>query len=249
MATQPCQTPSSAQFIENLKAMRCLLLLLLLLVQSAAQPCKVVQGVLPTDLFAALKEQLLPTANRFRKEHPSGTFWMPVDKQPDNVVEEAISHLMRHVQTTGMLEGQGDLLGAEWWIQHRGGNQALFFHFDADQELSARTPHQWVFPTVSSILYLGAVGGPTLVMDQRMSKVIIPVLRLLTLSPFSLTNLNKKHWYHHAPPRVTWSVCCLVVTAEALLKVYPQPNQYCMFSGDRLHGVLNASVVVSTFLL
>jgi hypothetical protein len=84
-------------------------------------------------------------------------------KKPQYFVEEVIQ-LLKEVANLG-----DDWIGAEWWIQNRGLNKPLFFHFDADQTLSNQQNPCWKFPDIASILYITETGGPTLILNQRMA--------------------------------------------------------------------------------
>jgi hypothetical protein len=86
-----------------------------------------------------------------------GTLWYPLDSPPRTFFEQVIGHLRT------LMELPASCCGAEYWMRAQPANSGLWFHFDRDEAIRTSI----VCPSISSILYLSDVGGPTLVVDLR----------------------------------------------------------------------------------
>ena len=112
---------------------------------------------LPSALFEVLARQVT--------EHPQlqtlsqHSFWFPIDARPRLSVEHAIVALRRLVPATD------GLAGAEWWVPAMLPTQGMEWHCDCDRVIYSREK-RFVRPGIGSVFYLGAVGGPTLVVDD-----------------------------------------------------------------------------------
>ena len=137
---------------------------------------------LPPRLFEAVADVapvLLPETSaapgetyKFGKRN---TWWMPLfdgggaRRAPRSVLEAAV-HALFDLDFGG---GDGSsspraahaVVGAEWWIQERGRGEGIGFHYDKD-EAYASEYMTMRFPEVSTVTYLGAVGAPTLILNQ-----------------------------------------------------------------------------------
>lgn len=85
---------------------------------------------------------------------------MPVGAFPRTALEEAILHLV-HLAKPGP-----SLVGFEWWIQQIGEENPLGFHVDKDESV-ASNEHYLLHPIWSSVFYVTAEGGGTLITNQH----------------------------------------------------------------------------------
>ena len=113
----------------------------------------------------ALPAALFERVRRGVAEHPTigalyeHSFWFPVGATPRLDIEHAIVALGQ------LLPPTDGLAGAEWWVPALASSQGMEWHCDCDRIVYARDK-QFVRPRISSILYLTATGGPTLVADD-----------------------------------------------------------------------------------
>jgi hypothetical protein len=113
----------------------------------------------------ALPPALFGTLQRGICGHPDiatlyeHSFWFPLDARPRLCVEHAIASLLRLLPTTA------EIRGAEWWVPARPSTQGMEWHCDCDRIVYARHK-RYVRPQLSSVLYLGDAGGPTLIVDD-----------------------------------------------------------------------------------
>jgi hypothetical protein len=151
------------------------------------------------------------------------TRWMDATATPRCAVELAIQQL-RHLVVppeesgactsrvsddngSGSSSGGRRFVGAEWWVQRRAVTNSLDFHFDIDSCMM-HSKKIMRSPDISSIFYLSDVGGPTVVLDQRLGEGML--------------------WGHRLLP----------ANATCTHLIFPTPNQYAIFPGACLHGVM-----------
>jgi hypothetical protein len=87
------------------------------------------------------------------------SFWFPFKALPRLSVEQAIVLLASLLPTTD------GLAGAEWWVPALRASQGMEWHCDCDRIVYSRD-RLFVRPRISSVFYLGTIGGPTLVVDD-----------------------------------------------------------------------------------
>jgi hypothetical protein len=78
--------------------------------------------------------------------------------------EQVIQHLRSFVP-----HGHA-FVGAEWWLRAATTDAGFPFHFDRDEGIRSSI----VSPDLASILYLGNVGGPTVILDATPSRTTAP---------------------------------------------------------------------------
>ena len=157
---------------------------------------------------------------------------------PRCAIEQAVSTVLRHlaVASTGGRDAENAAtttatagpspvgVGCEWWVQRRGTSDGMNFHFDTDMCRQDRTAAIRC-PWMSSVFYLGDAGGPTVILDQ--------------------TPGTSSGWWFGLGLG-TDSVALVPEEVDELDLVYPRANQYAVFRGNQLHGVLAPAVQVGT---
>ena len=144
----------------------------------------------------------------------SRTHWFGDGDSPRCAIEEAVVQLKEIAIGGGDVDSEdGSRFGCEWWVQKRGHTSPMVMHFDTDMCLQADTGTAR-FPTLSSVMYLSASGGPTVVLDQVLAAPGWFSFGQATLAPNEVQELDLIH---------------------------PHPNQYAVFRGNLLHGVLPGS--------
>lgn len=95
--------------------------------------------------------------------------WLASDAEPRCALEQ-LARRICDFHTAKLELEPGMLRGVEWWSQVRqpGRNAAIGFHWDKDEKLHTRDG-LFVFPALATVTYLSDVGGPTAVLDQRIS--------------------------------------------------------------------------------
>ncbi|CAK9089967.1 Hypothetical protein (Fragment) [Durusdinium trenchii] len=107
---------------------------------------------------------------RIKSPRSLSTFWLPRGKAPRTAAEVAGRLLL---QLLG--EDEKDYDGIEWWCRTQCARMGAHFHYDT---AISETAYSWAAsqaqllrmlgPGWSSVLYLGSLGGPTMVLDQVM---------------------------------------------------------------------------------
>ena len=144
----------------------------------------------------------------------SRTHWFGDGDSPRCAIEEAVVQLKEIAIGGDDVDSEdGGRFGCEWWVQKRGHTSPMVMHFDTDMCLQADTGTAR-FPTLSSVMYLSASGGPTVVLDQVLAAPGWFSFGQATLAPDEVQELDLIH---------------------------PHPNQYAVFRGNLLHGVLPGS--------
>lgn len=95
--------------------------------------------------------------------NPKGTFWQYADKPARTSIAAVISRLSQLIPLSAAI------VGVEWWVRLKPVGMPMALHFDKDEALVKRTG-QICHPAYSGILYLTDVGGPTVIIDQSVSK-------------------------------------------------------------------------------
>jgi hypothetical protein len=134
----------------------------------------VLRDVLPPLLL----QRLVSAEHRPNKEEQS--FWLPVNdgclSPPTTAVEEAVHYIFdNHMPLP--IEG---ICGLEWWVHARDPTTYMHMHFDRDEGFFRRR-QVMRHPVLSSVFYMNCAGGPTLVVDQRVSsdfKMLKPTIPL-----------------------------------------------------------------------
>jgi hypothetical protein len=112
-----------------------------------------VDDVLPSALFERLSGRFLRgNVEPFFRQ----SLWFAIDTLPRFAVEQALGIL------AGYLPRDVAVGGAEWFVRAGRSSKGMAWHCDVDGD--TELPHR--HPVVSSLLYLSAVGGPTLIVDQ-----------------------------------------------------------------------------------
>ena len=116
---------------------------------------------LPPCLVHAWRKELWEAHSQDARAHWwTESHWVPLSGLgPDTLLGATVDHLCDH-----LVPEQVGLCGVEFWIQRRNPDAGMQAHWDCDEDLG-RTSGQLAFPLVSTVIYLGSVGGPTLVMD------------------------------------------------------------------------------------
>lgn len=186
--------------------------------------------VLDTELLKKVKRESADYHTKIASKlalqiDSQATQWLAHDASPrcsiESVIINALMPLAVH-QTAVELDATSAnretvserplFAGAEWWVQHRAPNRSLGFHFDVDSGLMTGQDKRYRTPSTSSIFYLTDSGGPTVVLNQRLA--------------------NGYMWGHRLAPGEATS--CDII--------FPEVNQFCMFPGHRLHGVMPSSM-------
>ncbi|CAE8675049.1 unnamed protein product, partial [Polarella glacialis] len=136
--------------------------------ESAPPAVAVWDDALSPELFRRVRESIDDLCV-WRVKSPSGlcTFWLPREAQPKTAAEvagRALLKLLGHKPE--------EFVGIEWWCRNQSAIMGAHFHYDtalsvpgsSHREVEERTDFRR--PTYSSVLYLGDVGGPTVVLDQ-----------------------------------------------------------------------------------
>ncbi|MEW5317680.1 MAG: hypothetical protein WDW38_008962 [Sanguina aurantia] len=100
---------------------------------------------------------------------PFFSYLYPLAQPPSDIIERAITDLAavlkRCPHTAAAMEG---VVAAEWWAHCRDPRDPHQLHFDVDERaLRQATSYKRVHPVLSSVLFMGQTGGPTLVLDQN----------------------------------------------------------------------------------
>lgn len=134
---------------------------------SALQPqipgVRVVDGALPTELFAQLVHAVREIGDDRIEKNYTTTFWYPRDIPPGNIAERCATALLQRVQPGA------HCVGMEWWIGRLRHDEKLRYHFDRDMTIRKKTG-RFVHPMHASILYLNeSPASPTTILDQIIS--------------------------------------------------------------------------------
>ena len=128
---------------------------------------------LPQERF----DNLLDEARAYHKFSMKGgnfkhgkrpTVWLDLDPvpQPRSYIEQAILLLRSKAQEEMFSHRPDDtILGAEWWVQVRDGDEDIGFHYDKDEAMASEQG-KMKHPLVSTVTYLTDIGAPTLIFDQ-----------------------------------------------------------------------------------
>ncbi|CAE7217732.1 unnamed protein product, partial [Symbiodinium natans] len=121
-------------------------------------------AALPEELFELVRESVDDLCI-WRTKSPSrmSTFWLDRSAEPRTAAEVAGRELLKL-----MGEDYQQYLGIEWWCRNQAAQMGAHFHYDtaiSGCEGGAASA-ELIRPTFSSVLYLGDVGGPTVVLDQ-----------------------------------------------------------------------------------
>ena len=128
------------------------------------------EQALPQALYAAVVAAA-PLAQRQSTESykfgKHNTWWLPLhDEQgrptrPQSAIEAAVLRLY----DLDFGRNPTPIIGAEWWLQERGPQDSIGYHYDKDEAYASE--HMTMrFPEVSTVTYLGASGAPTLIFNQ-----------------------------------------------------------------------------------
>ena len=90
------------------------------------------------------------------------TWWQPKSEPRRFSIEQMIEIIGKMDFPEGMPR---NILGAEYWIQERRGDEDGGFHYDKD-ESAASNKQRMIFPSLSTITYLTDGGAPTMVLNQ-----------------------------------------------------------------------------------
>ena len=88
---------------------------------------------------------------------PTVSVWWALGQQPRNFFEQVIQHL------NSIAAPQRPCVGVEYWMRVQPAASDFHFHFDRDEVISDRV----VPPTLGSVLYLSAAGGPTMILSAE----------------------------------------------------------------------------------
>eukprot|EP00873_Tetraselmis_striata_P021372 jgi/Tetstr1/441636/TSEL_029862.t2 len=133
------------------------------------------RDVLPPELLRRLQHDVgkVLASNHVPVANPSsltfGTYWWDaaasVAAPPRNAIEEAIAAMVHRV-LPGVLDVAA-MAGAEWWLQDTDSeDEPKEFHTDCDIQVQDDGSSLRRHPCVSSVFYLDAVGGGTLIAGQ-----------------------------------------------------------------------------------
>eukprot|EP00873_Tetraselmis_striata_P046114 jgi/Tetstr1/466378/TSEL_010907.t1 len=133
------------------------------------------RDVLPPELLRRLQHDVgkVLASNHVPLANPSsltfGTYWWDAAASaaapPRNAIEEAIAAMVHHV-LPGVLDVAA-MAGAEWWLQDTDSeDEPKEFHTDCDIQVQDDGSSLRRHPCVSSVFYLDAVGGGTLIAGQ-----------------------------------------------------------------------------------
>jgi len=107
-----------------------------------------------------------PTAASGLIHNKRPTFWYELGRHaPRNYVESAIERLRGLIPDDMLKENKSAIRGAEWWVQIRGNDEGISFHYDKDEGL-ASLQGVMKHPAVSTVTYLSDVGAPTLIFEM-----------------------------------------------------------------------------------
>lgn len=190
-------------------------------------PVAVYQDVLDPALLRAVQAAAAayldgpPVPDSMSRRTLCSTHWVPLQEESaaHHAIEQAAALLFALILRGDSLlspDQAADLVGGEWWLQEQGGDdfpkefhtdQDLYVVESADGSICSSSSH----PTLSSVLYLGDVGGATAVFSQR----------------------------RRAADEA--SGCSALVPEEPARAVlsFPRKNQLLVFRGDLLHGVMH----------
>eukprot|EP01052_Picozoa_sp_SAG31_P054548 SAG31_NODE_14586_length_798_cov_0.489270_1_plen_223_part_10 len=90
------------------------------------------------------------------------TWWQPKTEPRRFSLEQMIEIVGKIDFPDGMPKS---IVGAEYWVQERRGDEDSGFHYDKD-ESAASNKQRMVFPALSTITYLTDGGAPTMVLNQ-----------------------------------------------------------------------------------
>lgn len=189
--------------------------------EASVEPVLVVDNWLPTKVVAALRDGIMrnPYLRAERVSGHSSTFRVDVDSPPETLIDQLVAHYRAGLPESA----RARLRGAEWWVHSRGsllGSDGQNFHFDT--ELASRNHRGvWHAPILSTVLYVEAEGGPTVVANLSVAESH----RRATHPPGE-----------HAVPSdaLRGDGRAWVVPAVA--------NRVLWFDGGLLHGVLPAAI-------
>eukprot|EP00933_Yihiella_yeosuensis_P025529 TRINITY_DN1979_c1_g1_i1.p1 TRINITY_DN1979_c1_g1~~TRINITY_DN1979_c1_g1_i1.p1 ORF type:complete len:534 (-),score=105.01 TRINITY_DN1979_c1_g1_i1:11-1612(-) len=126
-------------------------------------------NALNDDLFQRVRESIDDLCV-WRVKSPARlcTFWLARGEEPRTAAEVAGRALLRLLG-----HDEQDFVGMEWWCRNQSSQMGAHFHYDtalsvpgiSHKEVEERT--NYVRPAYASVLYLGDVGGPTVVLDQE----------------------------------------------------------------------------------
>ena len=125
---------------------------------------------LPAPLLAAWRSELASADSQDERAHWwAQPHWIELPSTVSGSHEHGlIGATLRHVLTQFGTDDKLQLteaVGCEFWTQRRAIDSSLHLHWDVDEELG-RLQHELACPLASVILYLGDIGGPTLILDQ-----------------------------------------------------------------------------------
>ncbi|CAE7753596.1 unnamed protein product [Symbiodinium sp. CCMP2456] len=132
--------------------------------RGASPAVRLWDAALPEELFGLVRESVDDLCV-WRTKSPAkmNTFWLDRSAEPRTATELAGRALLR-------LLGQDhkQYRGIEWWCRNQAAQMGAHFHYDtaiSGCEGAAVSPES-LRPTLSSVLYLGDVGGPTMILNQ-----------------------------------------------------------------------------------
>ncbi len=121
---------------------------------------------LPEDVLNTLvKDAKLLKAGKVSasyKDDKGTTWWQPKKEPRRYSLEQMIEVIGRLDFPDGMPK---DIVGAEYWVQIRRGDDDGGFHYDKD-ESAASNKQRMIFPSMSTITYLTDGGAPTVILNQ-----------------------------------------------------------------------------------
>jgi hypothetical protein len=116
---------------------------------------------------------------------PDGTL---KDHRPRFALERAIELLVKMDYPTP--EERGEIYGAEWWVQRRGSDENIGFHYDKD-EAAASLDSLLKCPTEGTITYMTDNGGPTVLLNRTTPQGNDPDPFLVTWAGLSYPKVNR----------------------------------------------------------
>ena len=108
------------------------------------------------------------------------TFWLPVGAgapRPRFAIEHAVNLLFELIHESNyeessdsqMRKRRKQIVGGKYWVQHRGVDEDVGFHYDKDEGLAS--DHMIMrFPRFATVTYLTDSGAPTVIFNQTVTQ-------------------------------------------------------------------------------
>ncbi|KAL3136683.1 hypothetical protein ABBQ38_005919 [Trebouxia sp. C0009 RCD-2024] len=138
---------------------------------------RVFQDALPGNVFQQIRQGLDQSAafwddhNYFEPQTPFFSYLYDLASAPNTTIEAAIQELHSLLLQSAYGPCLAEVTCAEWWAHCREPEEPHQLHFDLREAALRRGLDQYRLdhPVISSVLYLTAAGGPTVVLDQHPS--------------------------------------------------------------------------------